>query len=472
MIALVSTLMLIVFVQTTICFDSRNIVFTIVSQTEPYHSSVANRLKQDIEEQIFQLEERKPIIHVTHKDIPVPGAWTIIPLLRPLINKHKNSDVRWILFIEPHTAVRCENLIKALAAADRKKEIMWIGYPLRDSEPTIIHHFKFYEELEEEGGFVYPHFASGFAMRLELIDKLINQIESGERHLEADFSIDPAFELAQLVYGEKDSPGPLLTPDLSFCVISGDSCATYPRQFDICGSPMPEDSIFFAVKTWSGFHSTRARVVKKTWGKYVTHLQFFSDKADPSLPAINTGVPNTKTGHCEKTMTILKQAVKIVENLPKVKWIVLADDDTILGIQRLREILTCYRGGYDVTVIAERYGYGYGKKISGGKGYSYPTGGGGTALSVGAAVALSSCPCSTLDQPDDMALGACAARRNITITHSPLFHQARPQDYPREVLARDRPASFHRLSAPPGRVYSTWFQRDDLAIRGTGRDEL
>lgn len=48
---------------------------------------------------------------------------------------------------------------------------MWIGYPLRDSEPTIIHHFKFYEELEEEGGFVYPHFASGFAMRLELIDK-------------------------------------------------------------------------------------------------------------------------------------------------------------------------------------------------------------------------------------------------------------------------------------------------------------
>lgn len=48
---------------------------------------------------------------------------------------------------------------------------MWIGYPLSDEEPTIIHHFKFYEDLEEEGGFVYPNFASGFAMRIELMDK-------------------------------------------------------------------------------------------------------------------------------------------------------------------------------------------------------------------------------------------------------------------------------------------------------------
>lgn len=47
---------------------------------------------------------------------------------------------------------------------------MWIGYPLSDEEPTIIHHFTFYEDLEEEGGFMYPNFASGFAMRIELIE--------------------------------------------------------------------------------------------------------------------------------------------------------------------------------------------------------------------------------------------------------------------------------------------------------------
>lgn len=61
-------------------------------------------------------------------------------------------------------------------------------------------------------------------------------MESGERKLEADFSIDPAYELAQLVYGGGPDAGPLLTPDLSFCIVSGDNCATYPRQFDTCVS--------------------------------------------------------------------------------------------------------------------------------------------------------------------------------------------------------------------------------------------
>ncbi|KAF9422252.1 hypothetical protein HW555_002061, partial [Spodoptera exigua] len=408
---------------------SRNIVFTIVSQPEPYHASVAERLKQDIESQVLQLENRYPKTHITHEDFPVSGAWTILPLLAPLTSQYRRSDVRWVLFVEQHTAVRCDKLIQALAAADKQKDVMWIGYPLSDEEPTIIHHFTFYEDLEEEGGFVYPNFASGFAMRIELIEILLKQIESGQRRLEADFSIDPAFELAQLVYGGGTDPGPLLTPDLSFCIVSGDNCATYPRQFDICGSAIPEDSIFFAVKTWSGFHNTRARVVKKTWGKHVTHLVFYSDKDDSSLPAVSTGIPNSKTGHCAKTMAILKMVLRRVNNMPHIKWIFLADDDTILGVQRLCEVLSCYRGGDDVTVLGERYGYGYGKKETAAKGYDYITGGGGTA---------------------------------------------RPQDYAREVLTRDRPVSFHRHSSPePTRVYATWFQHDDLAIRKTRRrDEL
>ncbi|CAH0722039.1 unnamed protein product, partial [Brenthis ino] len=468
---LATALMLIAFVQIATSFDSKNIIFTIVSQSEPFHASVATRLKHDIQNQVFELEKRYPTVHITHEDFPVAGAWTIIPLLRPLVTKYKGSDVRWILFVEPHTAVRCSKLFEALASAD-KHESMWIGYPLSDDEPTIIHHFAFYEDLEDDGGFVYPHFASGFAMRIELMNTLLHQIENGERKLEADFSIDPAFELAQLVYGNRENPGPLLTPDLSFCVVSGDNCATYPRQFDICGSPVPEQSIYFAVKTWSGFHSTRAKVVKKTWGRHVTHLQFFSDKADPNLPSIDVGVPNTKTGHCLKTVTILKEVVKRIEKLPNIKWIFLADDDTILG---LCEILSCYRGGSDLTVLGERYGYGYGKKelSLSSKGYDYITGGGGTALSAGAARALAACACARA-APDDMALGACAARAPaLALAHSPLFHQARPQDYPREVLARDRPVSFHRHSSPePTRVYATWFQHDDLALKRNKRDEL
>ncbi|XP_028168035.1 beta-1,3-glucosyltransferase-like [Ostrinia furnacalis] len=284
MFARVGTLVLILaYINFVSSFDSRNIVFVIVSQPEPYHASVASLLKQDIEGQILEIDKILPRVHLTHIDFPSPGAWTVIPLLRPLVARYKGSDVRWVLFVEPHTAVRCSQLLDALAAADQQKETMWIGYPLSDDEPTIIHHFTFYEDLEEEGGFVYPNFASGFAMRMELIEGLLYKVESGERKLEADFSIDPAYELAQLIYGGGSDPGPLLTPDLSFCIVSGDNCATYPRQFDTCGSAIPEESVFFAVKTWSGFHGTRARVVKKTWGRYVTHLQFYSDKDGTSF---------------------------------------------------------------------------------------------------------------------------------------------------------------------------------------------
>ncbi|XP_013145940.1 PREDICTED: beta-1,3-glucosyltransferase [Papilio polytes] len=325
--------LLFMFVDVITCFDSRNVVFTIVSQSEPYHASVATRLKQDIEHQVFELEGRRPVAHVTHEDFPVGGAWTIIPLLRPLTDKHRGGDVRWVVFLEPHTAVRCGKLIEALTAADGQKDTMWIGYPLSDEEPTIIHHFTFY-----------------------------------------------------------------------------------------CGSAIAEETILFAVKTWSGFHATRVSVVKKTWGKYVTNLYFFSDKADPSIPTIDIGVPNTKTGHCAKTMAILNRVVEMIEDMPNIQWIFLADDDTILGVQRVCELLSCY-GGAARTLLGERYGYGYTNTGNAAKGYDYITGGGGTVLSAGAARALRSCACAAPAAPDDMTLGACAKRRNITLTHSPLFHQ-------------------------------------------------
>ncbi|XP_014370854.2 beta-1,3-glucosyltransferase [Papilio machaon] len=464
---------LFIFVDFVTCFDSRNVVYTVVSQAEPYHASVAIRLKQDIEHQVLELEGRRPIVHITHEDFPVGGAWTIIPLLRPLTEKHRGTDVRWVVFLEPHTAVRCGKLLEALAAADGQKDTMWIGYPLSDEEPTIIHHFTFYEELQEDGGFVYPNFASGFAMRITLMKKLLKEIESGDKRLEADFSIDAAFELAQLVYGDVSRPGPLLTPDLRFCVVSADNCATYPRPFDLCGSAIPEETILFAVKTWSGFHATRASVVKKTWGKHVTNLYFFSDKADASIPTIDIGVPNTKTGHCAKTMAILNRVVEMIEDMTNIQWIFLADDDTILGVQRLCEVLSCYRGGAALTVLGERYGYGYGKRETAAKGYDYITGGGGTVFSVGAARALRTCVCAAHSAPDDMTLGACAKRRNITLTHSPLFHQARPQEYSREVVSRARPLSFHRHAPDPLRLYAAWFLHDDRArAQHRARDEL
>lgn len=56
---------------------------------------------------------------------------------------------------------------------------------------------------------------------------------------------------------------------------------------------------------------------------------------DTSIPTINTGVPNTESGHCSKTLQILKLAYEEVQYLKEnsnniIQWIFLADDDTLL----------------------------------------------------------------------------------------------------------------------------------------------
>lgn len=37
-------------------------------------------------------------------------------------------------------------------------------------------------------------------------------------------------------------------------------------------------------------------VVKQTWAKDATHLEYYSDTTDPSIPTIDLGVPNTERG--------------------------------------------------------------------------------------------------------------------------------------------------------------------------------
>lgn len=41
---------------------------------------------------------------------------------------------------------------------------------------------------------------------------------------------------------------------------------------------MTKDSIYFAVKTYSKFHTDRVPVLKSTWGRDAVHIEFFSDK--------------------------------------------------------------------------------------------------------------------------------------------------------------------------------------------------
>ena len=92
-----------------------------------------------------------------------------------------------------------------------------------------------------------------------------------------------------------------------------------------------------------------------------------------------------------------------------------------------------------------------------------------------------SCKCPRPDTPDDMWLGACAESLGIPIVHFPGFHQvsflffssprwrlhliflfqARPDDYPPELLQTQFVVSFHKhWMLDPVQVYEKWFAED------------
>lgn len=98
--------------------------------------------------------------------------------------------------------------------------------------------------------------------------------------------------------------------------------------------PVDLDTVLFAVKTCSKYHADRVPIVRQTWVPHVQHIRFYSDVAEPAIPTLATGVPNTETGHCAKLMAIFRSIrTELREGRSgiggQIAWIVLADDDTL-----------------------------------------------------------------------------------------------------------------------------------------------
>lgn len=53
---------------------------------------------------------------------------------------------------------------------------------------------------------------------------------------------------------------------------------------------------------------------------------------DDSIPTASVGIPNSEQGHCRKTVGILRYVADEIRTQPQIKWIVVADDDTILRL--------------------------------------------------------------------------------------------------------------------------------------------
>uniref|UniRef100_A0A3Q3BK49 Beta 3-glucosyltransferase a n=1 Tax=Haplochromis burtoni TaxID=8153 RepID=A0A3Q3BK49_HAPBU len=432
----------------------REIVFVIQSQSNTFHVRQAERRREDL------LKQKQPVVLLLHSLSENEGDWSILPLL-PYLSHSFGKNSSWIVFLEEETNVKLIALIKVLAKVDKNKE-WFLGKPLFDEESTIIHHYAF---AENPSIFKYPDFAASWALSIPLVVRLAKKVK--EEPLKSDFTIDLKHEVALYIWD--NGKGPHLTAVPELCTVPEDSpqashCATtVSKKPPLCGEPVNKEDIFVAVKTCKKFHSERVPVIKKTWEKDALFLEYYSDHADPSIPTINLGVPNTERGHCGKTFAILQRFLSSA--VPDTKWLLIVDDDTLISIPRLQVLLSCYDSSEPVS-LGERYGYG----LSQG-GYSYITGGGGMVFSREAVVRLlkSGCKCYSNDAPDDMVLGMCLNALGLPVTHSPLFHQARPEDYARDFLAHQVPISFHKhWNIDPIAVFNKWLKDDFTA----SQDEL
>uniref|UniRef100_A0A8C3PYE2 Beta 3-glucosyltransferase n=1 Tax=Chrysolophus pictus TaxID=9089 RepID=A0A8C3PYE2_CHRPC len=409
----------------------KEVVFVIQSQSNSFHSKRAEDLKRDILKQTADLGKELPTVLLIHQMDRHEGAWTILPLMRDFsVAYGRNSS--WIFFCEEDTRIQVVKLLEILRRFDTSKE-WFLGKALHDEESTIIHHYAF---AENPTVFKFPDFAAGWALSIPLVNKLATKLKS--EPVKSDFTIDLKHEGSSIaLYIWQKGDGPHLTPVPEFCTgdVNSDrvdQCATTFSNFlPLCGEPVKKEDVFVAVKTCRKFHGDRIPVVKQTWEREAALIEYYSDYRDISIPTVDLGVPNTERG----------------------KLLTVGSLSQVTVIFRLRKLLSCYDPNEPVF-LGERYGYGLGTG-----GYSYITGGGGMVFSRTAVQRLlaSKCRCYSMDAPDDMVLGMCFSGLGIPITHSPLFHQARPMDYPKDYLSHQIPVSFHKhWNIDPVKVYFTW----------------
>ncbi|XP_055381895.1 beta-1,3-glucosyltransferase [Condylostylus longicornis] len=246
-----------------------------------------------------------------------------------------------------------------------------------------------------------------------------------------------------------------------FCTKEDSNCAVYPNiiqgNSSLCMAITPQ-KIYFAIKTCHKFHKERIPIIEATWGPHAPVKRYFSDMQDLFIPTIITGIPNTDSGHCAKALKIIKIAVNEIDimnkkNKIKIDWIVLSDDDTLLSISAICDILGCYKS-VKYVYLGERYGY----RIHAKDGFNYITGGGGIVFNIPTArIIIEYCTCPQDSSPDDMIIGTCLKNLGIIPIHSSKFHQARPIDYPTEILKIETPVSFHKFwQIDPVDVYNTF----------------
>ncbi|CAD6186921.1 unnamed protein product [Caenorhabditis auriculariae] len=432
--------------------EAGSVTFVILGKPSNYHFSLAAELNRRISKECI---DKKCSVLNSAVDIEVNGHWAVWTLFKRLREKHSSS---WYVFLEDSSTVRVSSLRKFLAEFDHSEHHIF-GCGLFDRAPTIIHHFS-----HEDGSvFQYPDFSCGFVVSHGSVLALLDALEhSNPTTAVPNFSIDPKHEVAVLF--DKGLSLKLTSLEDKFCVEESPSCLIYHRKptFDLCERNVESSNVHFMVKTYSGFHRSRLVVIKRTWARDLPSVEFCSDTVDRYVPTIDMGVNNTKQGHCGKTWAMLQRfaELKAENKLKDILWLVIADDDTLLSVPRLRKLLSCYDPNEKI-IIGERYGFGF--HFAQSKGYDYPTGGSGMVFSYPTVLAmLEKCSCPRDDSPDDMIIGMCAQSVGVDIVHNAGFHQAQMSDYAPEYFWKTPTISLHKFEGiDPYRDYMAYLYEDD-----------
>ena len=272
-------------------------------------------------------------------------AWTIFPLIEVMmIQLEAEERLDWICLLNENTELDLRNLNELVQKKSLKprEEALFFGRALKDKEPTIIHHFS-------QDKLLYPDPEAGMFLSRRLVMDLWRRMKDPESlaqdsQFPSDFNIDPAYEFAKFVYNEGE--GVALENIAQICTQKAAGCVTYSRnayscikRSDTAGLQDILSNTLVAVKTCSKYHKDRLKAVKDTWAPLVENLLFVSDEEDTELGTkVLPFTINTKAGHCNKTLAILEH----FRAETQFRFLVIVDDDTVLGVTRLAQLLSCY----------------------------------------------------------------------------------------------------------------------------------
>ncbi|XP_017154258.1 beta-1,3-glucosyltransferase isoform X1 [Drosophila miranda] len=430
--------------------------------------------------------------HIMHE---LFNYWTLLDAL-PGQTRLLNARTEWIIWCQHNTHVASlRGLLEQLHSQD-PMEAAYYGHALYDTEATIVHHFAHYKNPR---WFPYPLLSAGVVFTGVLLRRLAELValsaQNATRH--SEFAIDASHELARFIFDnltpdtdrglkEDHIGGPegetlerkiILKSAAYICPTAllhsspetGTSkpvpCLLYakPEMFAVLPSTLETrlqgqvhttgSHIYFAIKTCAKFHKERIPIIERTWATDARHRRYYSDVAEVGIPTISTGIPNVQTGHCAKTLAILQLSLKDIIEQRDIRWLMLVDDDTLLSVPRLSALLNGYNHTEHIY-LGERYGY----RLYAPDGFNYHTGGAGIVLSLPLVrLVLEHCNCPSANAPDDMILGYCLQALGVVALPAAGLHQARPQDYARELLHLQPPISFHKFwNTEPEHTYRRW----------------